>query len=293
VRFITFERDGIETVGVRCGDELIDLSLAAPERPRTLLGLIETGMLQAAGEAALGADASARLPLRSIKYLPVIPRPPKFLGFGINYPSHVGERPKSPGYYLSGPHRFCAQGEPMIRPLASNTLDFEIELALVVGKRASRVPAAKALDFIAGYTIFNDGSVRGYYDGPATLVLMKNGDKTGPLGPELVTPDELPAGADGLRLTTRRNGKVVQRDTTANMFWKVPEIVELASFYMTLEAGDIVATGTCGGTVADVAIKNGKKIQDEGLDYLRAGEELEFEIEGIGVLRNGVVDELC
>jgi acylpyruvate hydrolase len=287
VRFITFNKDGLETVGVRFGQEIVDLSVAAPNLPRTLVEIIQAEKLEEAGRIAEGAGVSARRPLTGIEYLPLIPHPPKFFGFGINYPSHAGERPKTPGFFLSGPQRFCAHDEPMLIPPDSRTLDYEIELALVIGKTARRVSAAKALDHIAGYTIFNDASVRGR-GGGMTLALMKNADKTGPLGPELVTPDELPLGCDGLKLITRRNGIIVQNDTTASMYWKVPEVIELSSKYLTLEPGDVVCTGTCGGTVVDTHTVKGAGMDSEELPYLKPGDVVECEIEGIGVLRNSV-----
>lgn len=290
MRFITFEKNGAEAVGVRLGSELVDLSIVAPELPRTLLGLIQADALEAAGDAALKAPAAARRPVEGIKYLPLIPRPPKFFGFGINYGSHVGERPKTPGFFISVPTRFVGHNEAMVVPNISKTLDYEVELALVIKKSGKNISANDALDYIAGYTIFNDGSVRGH-DAGNTLAIMKNGDKTGPLGPELVTPDELPPGADGLRIITRRNGEIVQDDTTANMFWKVPEIIEMTSSYMSLEVGDVITTGTCGGTVVELAVKQGRAFDDETLPWVQPGEVLECEIEGIGVLRNPVIGE--
>lgn len=290
MRFISFDKAGVETVGVRFGDELVDLSIAGPDLPRTLLGLVQAGSLDKAGAAAKAAGANARRPVEGIKYLPLIRRPPKFFGFGINYGSHVGERPKTPGFFISVPTRFVGHGEAMVVPNLSKTLDYENELAFVVGKAGKHISQKDALGHIAGYTIFNDGSVRGHGAGN-TLALMKNSDKTGPLGPELVTPDELPPGCDGLRLTTRRNGEVVQDDTTANMFWKVPEIIELTSSYMSLEVGDVITTGTCGGTVVEMAVKQGREFTDETLPWLQPGDVIECEIEGVGVLRNTVAAE--
>jgi acylpyruvate hydrolase len=290
MRFLSFDKNGRETVAVRFGSELVDISIAAPELPRTLLGLLRADALERAGAAALRADATARRAAAGITYLPVIPDPPKLFGFGINYGSHVGTRPSTPGFFLSGPHRLVGQDEPIEIPNLSKTLDYEIELAFVVSKSGRHIAASDALNHVGGYTIFNDASVRGYGAG-LTLALMKNSDKTGPLGPELVTPDELPLGCDGLSLITRRNGKVVQSDNTSNMFWKVPEIIELTTKYMSLNVGDVVTTGTCGGTVVEVARAEKKEMSDETLPWLQPGDVIECEIEGIGVLRNSVIRE--
>jgi 2-keto-4-pentenoate hydratase/2-oxohepta-3-ene-1,7-dioic acid hydratase in catechol pathway len=292
VRFITFDKNGVEAVGARLGPELVDLSVAAPDLPRTLLGLIQAGALDEAATLAKASGPTARRPVEGIRYLPLIPRPPKFVGFGINYGSHVGERPKTPGFFISVPTRFIAHGEAMVVPKLSKTLDYENELALVIGKGGKHISANAALDHIAGYTIFHDGSVRGL-GGGNTLALMKNSDRTGPMGPELVTPDELPPGCEGLKLTTRRNGVVVQHDTTSNMFWKVPEIIELTSSYMSLEAGDVITSGTCGGTVVELAVAQQRAFTDESLPWLQPGEVIECEIEGIGVLRNTVIAEVA
>lgn len=288
MRFLTFDKNGVETVGVRFGEEIVDLSLAAPELPRTLLGLIQAQALEAAGKAAQNAGSKARRPVAGLTYLPLIPRPPKFFGFGINYGSHVGARPKTPGFFISSPRRLIGHGAAMVIPKMSRTLDWEAELALVMGRTGKDIPSSKALDYIAGYTVFNDGSVRGHGVG-MTLALQKNSDKTGPLGPELVTPDELPEGCDGLKLLCRRNGKTVQSDTTANMFWKVPEVIQLSSSYMTMEAGDVITTGTCGGTVIDTHKDHDRT--DESLPWLQPGDILESEVEGVGILRNPIVGE--
>lgn len=292
MRFITFDRDGVDTVGVRFGTDLVDLSIAAPELPRSLLELIQQDLLGEAGGAAKSASSAAWRSLEGVKYRPVIPRPPKFFGMGMNYPSHVKVRPAVPGYFMSGPERLIGHNDPIPVPRRSRTLDYEVELAFVFGKRARNVKEKDALDCIAGYTVFNDASVRGY-GGGVTLTLMKNSDGTGPLGPELVTPDELPAGADGLTICLRRNNVVVQNDKTSSMFWKVPETIELITGFMSFEPGDVVTTGTCGGTVVDTNLPDFlADMTDESLPYLKAGEVIESEIEGIGLLRNPIIDEV-
>jgi acylpyruvate hydrolase len=302
MRLITFDKMGVETVGVRVGSDLVDLSIAEPKLPRTVLELIQRNMLKEAAEVAQKASANAHRSLEKLKYLPVIPKPPKFFGVGVNYPSHVlpllgtqnekningatpTKRPNTPGFFVSGADRLTGHNMPLHIPRANRTLDYEVELAFVFAKRAWHVKEKDALPYIAGYTVFNDGSVRGYGAG-LTLVLMKGSDKTGPLGPEFVTPDELPLGCDGLTIELRRNGKVVQHDNTKNMYWKIPEIVDLISHHMTFNPGDVVTTGTCGGTVVDS--NPGHELGDLSLPWLKPGEVIESELEGIGVLRNPI-----
>ena len=290
MRFLSFRNKGRETVGVRFGQEVVDLGIADPTLPGTLLGLIRAGLLAAAHDAAARAGKEARVSADGLTYLPVIARPDRLLGIGANYGGHVGTRWASPGFLTSSASRVAAHGEPLLIPTASPTLDYEAELAVILRKGGKDIPRGHALDCIAGYTVINEGSLRGYGMGD-TIALMKNGDKTAAIGPEMVTPDELPLGGDGLRLTARRNGVEVQNDTTSSMYWKVPEIIELLSQFMTLEAGDIIATGTPGGTIIEFALARNIPWDDPSIDYLKDGEVIECEVEGIGLLRNAVVAE--
>lgn len=290
MRFITFSKVGVATVGVRLGDTIVDLSAAAPRLPGSIVDLIKADLLYEAYDIAKTASAPAHLDPDSIDWMPVIPRPPLLFGFGINYGSHAGPRPECPGFFVSTPSRLVAHRKAMVIPKLSATLDFEVELALVMKRGGKDISRRNALDYIAGYTIFNDGSVRGYGGGD-TLALMKNSDKTAPFGPEIVTPDELPAGAAGLRLRTRRNGIEVQNETTNQMYWKVPEIIETVSQYVTLGPGDVITTGTPGGTMVETAIKSGIAWGDPSIDWLKDGETIECEIEGIGVISNPVSAE--
>ena len=290
MRFITFSKEGVATVGVRLRDSIVDLSAAAPRLPGSIVDMVKADLLQEAYDIAKTAPASAHLDPNSIDWLPVIPRPPLLFGFGINYGSHAGPRPEFPGFFVSTHTRLVAHREAMVIPKLSATLDYEVELAIVMKRGGKGISRRDALDYIAAYTIFNDGSVRGY-GGGETLALMKNSDRTAPFGPEIVTPDELPSGAAGLRLRTRRNGVEVQNDTTNQMYWKVPEIIETVSQYVTLGPGDVITTGTPGGTMVETAIKSGLAWSDPSIDWLKDGETIECEIEGIGVISNPVCAE--
>lgn len=290
MRFLTFSKAGVATLGVRLRDTIVDLSVAAPRLPGSIVDLVKADLLVEAFDIAKTASSSAHLEPSSITWLPVIPRPRLLFGFGINYGSHAGPRPECPGFFVSSPTRLVAHREAMVIPKLSATLDYEVELAIVMKRGGRDISRRDALDYIAAYTILNDGSVRGY-GGGETLALMKNSDKTAPLGPEMVTPDELPAGAAGLRLKTRRNGIEVQNETTHQMYWKVPEIIETVSQYVTLAPGDVITTGTPGGTMVENAIKSGLPWGDASVDWLKDGETIECEIEGIGIISNPVIAE--
>jgi 2-keto-4-pentenoate hydratase/2-oxohepta-3-ene-1,7-dioic acid hydratase in catechol pathway len=291
MRLLSFYSSGTPAVGIRFGEDVVDLSIAAPHLPRTLLDLIRCDLLIEAHDAAKRCGTAAYIPAHTLQWLPVIPHPPKIFGFGINYGSHVGARPECPGFFISTSTRLAAHAEPMVIPKASATLDYEVELAVILKKGGKNIARRDALDHVAGYSILNDGSVRGYGAGES-LAFMKNSDKTAPFGPELVTPDELPSGAAGLRMRTRRNAVEVQNETTDAMFWKIPEIIEIASQYMTLNAGDVITTGTPGGTLVESALRNGLPLGDPSIDWLREGDVIECEIEGIGSIRNPVTAEL-
>jgi 2-keto-4-pentenoate hydratase/2-oxohepta-3-ene-1,7-dioic acid hydratase in catechol pathway len=168
-----------------------------------------------------------------------------------------------------------------VLPRCSSQLDYEAEVAVVIGKRGRYIPRESALDWVAGYTLFNDGSIRDYQKRTHQWTLGKNFDTTGPLGPELITPDELPAAVSGLRIQMRVNGETVQDASTSDMIFGVAEVVAHLSEAMTLEPGDVIAMGTPSGVGA--ARKPPR--------FLRVGDVCEVEVERMGVLRNVVVAE--
>jgi 2-keto-4-pentenoate hydratase/2-oxohepta-3-ene-1,7-dioic acid hydratase in catechol pathway len=220
--------------------------------------------------------------LSEITFLPVIPRPQKILCAGINYRSHAAEMsrelPKQPSMFVRFADTLVGHGGEMIRPKVSDNFDFEGELALVIGKSGRHIAADRALDHVAGYTCFVDGSVRDYQKFSVTS--GKNFPGTGPLGPWLVTRDEIP---DPSRLTllTRLNGKEVQRSTTDLLIYSIPQIIAFCSQFTALTPGDIIATGTPEG------VGHSRKPPL----WMKAGDTLEVEITGIGVLRARVMEE--
>ncbi len=289
MRLISFEEQGRGKIGVLKGkdaSEFVDLSLAAPQLPGDMGQLLAlAGGLEAAQKAATQAGAQATKPLAGVRFLPVVPRPGKVVCLGLNYADHAKEgghaRPEYPSFFLRGASSLTAHQQPIIRPKASSKLDYEAELAVVIGKRARHLDKDNALDCIAGYTCCNDGSIRDYQRKTNQWTIGKNFDQTGPLGPWLVTPDELPPGAAGLRIQSRLNGKVMQDANTTDFLWNVVESLVIITECLTLEPGDVIITGTPAG----VGYARTPPV------WMAPGDICEIDIEGIGVLSNTIADE--
>lgn len=223
--------------------------------------------------------------LDAASLLPPIRRPGKIICIGLNYADHSAESgfevPTYPtvfGRFSSG---LIAHGAPIVRPRVSEELDFEGELVAVIGKRGRNIPMADALDHVAGYSAFNDGSIRNYQFKAPQWTVGKNFDDTGAFGPAFVTADELPPGCHGLRIETRLNGEVVQQSSIDHLIFSVASLVSILSEAMTLEPGDLIVTGTPAG----VGLARTPRL------WMKPGDVCEVEIEGIGVLRNPIVDE--
>jgi 2-keto-4-pentenoate hydratase/2-oxohepta-3-ene-1,7-dioic acid hydratase in catechol pathway len=204
---------------------------------------------------------------------------------GLNYADHAKEggnaRPDYPSFFLRSAMSQVAHAENLVRPRVSDKLDFEAELAVIIGARAKHLSAANALSCVAGYSCYNDGSVRDYQRKSNQWTIGKNFDSTGGFGPWMVTTDELPAGAKGLRVQTRLNGRVMQDGNTADFLFDVTQALCLISECMTLEPGDVVITGTPAG----VGYARTPPV------FMAPGDVCEIDIEGIGVLRNGICYE--
>ena len=274
MRFLTFSKNGVATVGVRLGSSVIDVSIAAPSLPGTLLGLIEKGLLPEAAAAAERAPAGAVVPLTAIEYLPVLPCPSQVINL-IRHPD--APAPLVPGAAICVANRLCAHLEPMQIPKHLGTLDYGVELAVILKNGGRYIAERDVPDHIAGYTVFNGGTLHGL-PGAQNVAVARNSDRTAPLGPEMVTPEELPPLAAGLRISLKRNGRKVQNGTT-DMLWNALEAISRISNCMSLSAGSVVTLGTLAGTAADL-----------GADGLRAGEILEAEIEAIGLLLNPIAN---
>jgi 2-keto-4-pentenoate hydratase/2-oxohepta-3-ene-1,7-dioic acid hydratase in catechol pathway len=287
MRFVAFDHAGAARLGVVEGDNVIDLAEAAPDLPQELGALIRGGAasLAAAGKAAKAAKATARRPLRGLRFLPPIAHPGKIICLGLNYVDHAAEgghaRPTYPSFFLRCDTSLAAHGEAVPRPRASAQVDYEAELVAVVGRTARHVAKSDALSYIAGYSCFNDVSIRDYQRKTTQWTIGKNFDKTGPFGPWFVTADELPPGAAGLSIESRLNGKVMQHANTSDMLFPVDETVALLTECVTLEPGDLLVMGTPAG------VGHARKPPV----WMKDGDTIEIEIEKIGVLSNPVKDE--
>ena len=289
MRFLSFEANGQAGIGwvkdIHATD-FVNLTLAAPELPRNLKDLINTpGGFKAADNAARKAPASAIQAMSSVTMLPLIPDPGKIVCMGLNYADHAKEggnaRPEYPSFFLRGNTSMVGHQQAIVRPKASTQLDYEAELAVIIGKKARHLTADNALDCIAGYSCFNDASIRNYQRKSSQWTIGKNFDGTGPFGPCLVTPDELPPGAAGLRIQSRLNGKVMQDANTEVLLWNVVEALRIITECMTLEPGDVIITGTPAG----VGYARNPPV------WMAPGDVCEIEVEGVGILSNPIVDE--
>jgi 2-keto-4-pentenoate hydratase/2-oxohepta-3-ene-1,7-dioic acid hydratase in catechol pathway len=286
MRIVAFKRKDGPALAVRRGDDLIDLAVAAPKLPRELAALLAAkGGLQAAKDAAKTAKAKA-LVQGKVTYLPPVLAAPKVICVGLNYIDHAAESPyKNAPTYPVLFNRFnttlVGHNAPLIRPLCSEQFDYEGELVAVIGRRGRHVPKEKALGFVAGYSVFNDASVRDYQFKSTQWLMGKNFDGTGGFGPDFVTKDEVPPGCTGLQLTTRLNGKVMQNANTRDMIFDIATLVATASEAMTLEAGDVIVAGTPAG----VGFARKPPV------WMKAGDVCEVEIEGLGLLSNPIKDE--
>jgi len=285
VKFITYLRNRQPRLGVVDGDAVVDLNDFRPDVPADLRDALLAGIdLDDAARAAL-ASAAPRTPLSSLTLAPLVPEPGKVICLGLNYFDHAKEggreKPEYPWFFFRGASSLLAHGGQALRPRVSTKLDYEAELAVVIGKRGKHVSAADALSLVFGYTCFNDISVRDYQKRTPQWTIGKNFDATGGFGPALVTADTLPPGAVGLRIQGRLNGEPMQTANTSDMIFSVAETIALLTECLTLEPGDVIVMGTPSG----VGQARTPPV------WLKAGDRFEVEIERIGTLVNTIVDE--
>lgn len=286
MKLVTFEANGKTSYGSLSGDNIVDLGATFGQRYADLRAVLEAGALPELAKAASSAAASATatLPLASVRLLPVIPNPQKIFCVGLNYKTHVAETKRTDSDYPAIFTRFgdslTAHGAPLRKPKISQRFDFEGELAVVIGKGGRNITQANALEHIAGYACFNDGSVRDWQRHTHQWTPGKNFPGTGAFGPCLTTRDEIPD-IGAVTLTTRLNGQVVQQAPLSDLIFTLPVIIEYLSGFTPLMPGDVIATGTPGG-VGD---------RREPPLYMFDGDTVEVEITNIGLLRNTVRED--
>jgi len=283
MRILAYSKNGTEGLAAFGVDAWRDLSATDPSLPADLAIVLQEAdwreRLQRAYEKA------PSMQIEGIQYRSPFKRSEKIVCVGLNYADHTAEttfeQPAYPTFFPRFSSTLIGHDEHIVKPRNSEQLDYEGELVAVVGTAARHVSEADALSRIAGYTVFNDASVRDYQFKSPQWTMGKNFDGTGACGPVFVTADELPPGARGLAICTRVNGKVEQAANTSELIFDVATLVSLASEVFTLRPGDLIVTGTPAGTGL------GKKPPK----YLKEGDVCEVEVEGVGLLRNVVRNE--
>jgi 2-keto-4-pentenoate hydratase/2-oxohepta-3-ene-1,7-dioic acid hydratase in catechol pathway len=284
MRLISFKGANGPAWGVKTENGIISSDQLGSGVPASLSDLLA----DEASWSSLLRDLPARIaqakpvPESTLELLPSLPRPGKIICLGVNYVDHAKEGGNQigdyPAIFLRCATSLLAHGAPLRMPKVSDKLDFEAELAVVIGRKARFVSEAEALDAVFGYACFNDATLRDYQRKTAQWTIGKNFDETGGFGPCIVTPDELPPGCVGLNIQSRLNGQVMQNANTKDMAFGVARTIALLSESLTLEPGDVVVMGTPGG----VGYARTPPV------WMKAGDTIEVEIEGIGILSNAV-----
>ena len=284
MRLLVGSISGKQAVFAVEGEKAVNLTDAVPAIGSDLSAMIgDAAVMAKAVEAAKGDKT-----LHVTNIVPALPvsAPPTIICLGLNYTDHIKEGgyevPDYPALFMRGQQSIMAAGQPMVRPTCSDKLDYEAELMIIIGKGGRHISEADALDHVFGYTVFNDGSVRDYQRKTHQWTPGKNFDDTGAIGPVVVTPDELPAGASGLKIESRVGDEILQSSNTGNMIWSVAQTIATISEYTTLKPGDHIAMGTPPG------VGHAKKPKPR---WLKPGEVVEVEIEDIGICASPIVDE--
>lgn len=282
MKLVSFERAGRAGFGAVVDGGIVDLQAALGGRHASLRALLEADAL---GEAAAAlAGRAADFPLTAVTLLPVIPDPDKIVCVGLNYGEHVRETGRTvtetPVLFLRMPDSQVAHGQAILRPRESHRLDYEGEIAIVIGRGGRRISEADAWSHIAGYSCYNDGSVRDWQVATSQWTPGKNFWRTGGFGPWMVTADEITPG-QVMTLVTRLNGQEMQRTTTDLMIHSIPRQIAYISSFIPLKPGDVIVTGTPGG----VGNKRTPPV------FMQPGDVVEIEVDAVGVLRNTIADD--
>jgi acylpyruvate hydrolase len=283
MRIVNFETAGVPGIAANDGSGWHGLTARESGFPGTLPELIAQGAdLLRMGRGLLAMHA---IELNAVRILPPVQKPPKIICVGLNYDDHLEEsglkKPVYPEIFARFATSLIAHRDPIARPPESSSLDYEAELAVVIGRGGRRIQPEVALDHVAGYSLFNDATIREFQLRTPQWTMGKNFDATGAFGPWLVTPDAVPPGAHGLRIQGRLNGRVMQDSNTDRLIFSVSALIDMISVAMSLGPGDVIITGTPGGVGA----------ARKPPVFMRAGDVFEVEIQGMGVLSNSVQDE--
>ena len=283
MRFASYTHAGRPGLARLCGSDWRGLADGDSGFLGTLQALITAGG-DALNDAGRKLAQGPVVDMAKVTMMPPLSHPEKIVCIGLNYTDHSAEsgfkQPDYPTIFGRFNSSLIAHGAPILRPAFSEQLDYEGELVAIIGTEARDVSEANALAHVAGYSIFNDGSIRDYQFKAPQWTPGKNFDDTGAFGPDFVTADELPPGCEGLRLQTRLNGQVVQDASISDMVFSVASLVSILSQFMTLKPGDVIVTGTPSG----VGLARKPPL------WMKHGDTVEVEIEKLGVLRNPVRD---
>ena len=281
MRIISFERRGAPSFGLLTEAGVIDAGARLGGEFPTLRSVLRGGAL---GRLRELAHADADFPEAQIGYLPVIPDASKILCVGINYLSHIRETgrevPQYPVLFTRFADSVVGHNRPMIRPKVSTAFDYEGELAVIIGKRARHVPRSDAMRHVAGYSCFNEGSVRDFQYHTIQFTAGKNFHRSGAFGPWMITSDAQPD-PQAFHLQTRLNGRVLQDAPVSDLCFGIPRLIEYCSSWTPLEPGDVIVTGTPGGV---------GRVRKPPI-WMQPGDVVEIDIRGVGLLRNTIIDE--
>ena len=285
MRLINFRNgSGHVNIGAVTDDGVINLTEAG--LPDSIDALLAGGNPAWAQATTAVSNGKASLKLSELTLLPPVLNPSKAIAVGLNYVDHAAESPykdapKYPVLFQRFPSSWVAHDQPLVKPKVSDDFDYEGEVAVIIGKSGRYISKEDALSYVAGYSIFNDGSIRDYQFKSHQWMMGKNFDATASFGPVFVSADELPAGAVGLQLQTRLNGEILQDANTRDMIFDVATVISVCSEVFELQPGDIIISGTPAG----VGFARKPPI------FMKQGDVVEVEVEGLGVLRNAVVNE--
>ena len=280
MKLATFRTSKGASYGVVVDKGIVDLGKRLGNRYPDLKALIAGNGF---GEAAKLLSEKADFRTEEISWLPVIPNPDKIVCVGLNYQDHVVEtgrdNTEQPAIFLRVPESQVGHGQPIIRPRESTHMDFEAEIAVIIGAPGRRISQENAWKHIAGYSCYNDGSVRDWQRHTIQWTAGKNFAQTGGFGPWMVTADEIPPNTK-MTLSCRLNGERMQHATTEQMIFKIPKIIEYVSTWTTLLPGDVLVTGTPGG----VGARRTPPV------WMKPGDKVEIEIDKVGILENTIAD---